>query len=366
MAYYGDFIGFQFGEHHFPDKENGFMLYRVSDGSRYTDPSVAQFQDTQTKIPGGDGTYYWDSFYTQRAITVQCAFDNLTEAHIRKIRQIFNGKAEDWLVFDETPFKRYRVKMQSPPQLKYIAFNEGEGRERIYKGELTLNFISYTPYAINTFKYLSEVVDAGASTDIGEDTTEATPIGRYYWYEGGALNFSKYEASKKEWLPSVGLLDEPITQNGSNNEYYIYNPGDIPTDHQITLNIADAIAAGTSLQIDLLEPYGAEASPSYEVFNKMTLSNVTKIDDNDFYIQIDSATNLIYGLGANKDKTGSLYNKFLVNGNFFKLPVSTMTVVPSSPNVGTCYAVSVYSGAAQSSLIQGYQIVSVDYDYLFH
>jgi hypothetical protein len=41
MAYYGDFIGFQFGEHHFPDKENGFMLYRVSDGSRYTDPSVA-------------------------------------------------------------------------------------------------------------------------------------------------------------------------------------------------------------------------------------------------------------------------------------------------------------------------------------
>lgn len=366
MAYYGDFIGFQFGEHHFPDKENGFMLYRISDGSRYTDPSVAQFQDTQTKIPGGDGTYYWDSFYTQRAITVQCAFDNLTEAHIRKIRQIFNGKVEDWLIFDETPFKRYRVKMQSPPQLKYIAFNEGEDRERIYKGELTLNFISYTPYAINTFKYLNEVVDAGASTDIGEDTTEATPIGRYYWYEGGALNFSKYEASKKEWLPSVGLLDEPISQNDSHNQYYIYNPGDIPTDNQITLNITDAIAAGTSLQVDLLEPYGAEASPSYGEFNKMTLSNVTKVDNNDFYIQIDSATNLIYGLDANKDRTGSLYNKFLVNGDFFKLPVSTMTVVPSSPNVGTCYAVSVYSGAVQNSLTQGYQIVSLDYDYLFH
>ena len=246
MAYYGDFIGFQFGEHHFPDKENGFMLYRVSDGSRYTDPSVAQFQDTSTKIPGGDGTYYWDSFYTQRAITVQCAFDNLTEAHIRKIRQIFNGKAEDWLIFDETPFKRYRVKMQSPPQLKYIAFNEGEDRERIYKGELTLNFISYTPYAINTFKYLSEVVDAGASTDIGEDTTEPTPIGRYYWYEGGALNFSKYEASKKEWLPSVGLLEsDPNGQNYYANPYYVYNPGDVPTDWEVTVAAADVTANAT-------------------------------------------------------------------------------------------------------------------------
>jgi len=41
MAYYGDFIGFQFGEHHFPDKTTGLMLYRVSSSDRYNDPSVA-------------------------------------------------------------------------------------------------------------------------------------------------------------------------------------------------------------------------------------------------------------------------------------------------------------------------------------
>ena len=60
MGYYGDFMGFQFGEYHSYD----LGLLRVSDGSRYNDVSIPNFSDTVTKIPGGDGTYYWDSFYT--------------------------------------------------------------------------------------------------------------------------------------------------------------------------------------------------------------------------------------------------------------------------------------------------------------
>lgn len=350
MAYYGDFIGFQFGEHHFPDKENGFMLYRVSDGSRYTDPSVAQFQDTSTKIPGGDGTYYWDSFYTQRAITVQCAFDSLTEAQIRKIRQIFNGKAEDWLIFDETPFKKYRVKMQSPPQIKYLAFNEGEGKERIYKGEVTLNFISYTPYAIDNFKTTNVVVD------IGQDSSEITPIGRYYWYQDGGLNFSKYAASKSEWLPSVPLLEEPLTQSQP-GWYWVYNPGDIPTDCKIRVNVADAIAAGTDFRIVIRIPNENQSSTP---ITKMRFGQITRIDDGDYFLEIDSSTNLIYGTSVNYEKTGSLYNKFLTSGDFFKIPVSTKVPTPSNPQTYDCIAIAAMSsGSATFSTF-------VDYNYLYY
>lgn len=153
MKYYGDFLGFQFGSYHSRD----LGLYRVSDGDRYNDVSIPNFTDTTQKIPGGDGTYYWDSFYTQRTFTINTAFDDLSESQLRNIRQIFNGKAEDWLIFDEVPYKKYRVKVQNPPQIKYHTFREdykdGEYlRPRVYKGEITFQFISYTPYAIDNFK----------------------------------------------------------------------------------------------------------------------------------------------------------------------------------------------------------------------
>lgn len=153
MKYYGDFLGFQFGSYHSRD----LGLYRVSDGDRYNDVSIPNFTDTTQKIPGGDGTYYWDSFYTQRTFTINTAFDSLSESQLRNIRQIFNGKAEDWLILDEVPYKKYRVKVQNPPQIKYHSFREdykdGEYlRPRVYKGEIIFQFISYTPYAIDNFK----------------------------------------------------------------------------------------------------------------------------------------------------------------------------------------------------------------------
>jgi hypothetical protein len=36
-------------------------------------------QDKTVQIPGGDGTYYFGSYYTQRQFTIPFAFDGLTE-----------------------------------------------------------------------------------------------------------------------------------------------------------------------------------------------------------------------------------------------------------------------------------------------
>ena len=309
MGYYGDYIGFQFGDYHSHD----LGLVRVSDGSRYTDPSVPNFSDTTQKIPGGDGTYYWDSFYTQRTFTIQCAFDKLSEAQVRKIRQVFNGKAEDWLVFDEVPYKKYRVKMQSPPQFKYLTFDENDIRPgqtgydyekaRTYKGELTLNFISYYPYAISTFKYLNEVP-------------------------------ATYQSNLSEWKDSVGLIDisvssptinAAIATATSTTTQYIYNPGDLETDCTIRIGIADATAVET-IELHVWVSVGSRTDSWTGLADrKIILTGITQQHEYDECIVIDTSTNLVYGEDDPSDgsKTGSLYNKFLTSGDFFKLPFST-------------------------------------------
>ena len=317
MGYYGDFMGFQFGKYHSHD----LGLVRVSDGSRYTDPSVPAFTDTVTKVPGGDGTYYWDSFYSQRTFNVQCAFDNLNEAQIRKIRQIFDGKVEDWLIFDETPFKKYRVKVQAPPQMKYLAFNEGSGRERIYKGELTLQFISYTSYAIQTFKYIDQATYVNSA-----GTTVAFP-------------------NKSEWQNSVGLLSSSNTavSTQSGNTFYVYNPGDVPTDTLITFT-APATAATMTIT------YTRPGDPAQQL-GQLILTDIVKASS-DSNIIIDSARNLIYGVDSSGNQTGNLYNKYITAGDFFKIAVSSVALPTQS---SSCDSIS--CAAAQ---------ISVDYNYLYY
>lgn len=316
MGYYGDFMGFQFGDYHSHD----LGLKRVSDGSRYKDVSIPNFTDTTTKIPGGDGTYYWGSYYSQRVFSVQCAFDDLNAAQVRKIRQVFNGKAEGWLTFDEEPFKQYRVKVQAPPQFTYIAFSEGP-TNRTYKGELTIQFISYTPYAINTFKYLDQ-----ANYVNGSGVTVAYP-------------------NKIEWQDSVNLINSnnSYISTTATNTFYVYNPGDVPTDNLITFQ-APASAATMTLT------YNRQGS-SVNRLGQLVLTDIVKIGS-DVNIVVDSAKNLIYGVDLSGTQTGNLYNKYITAGDFFKIAVSSVQP-PTSRSVLD------YVQCTSRS-------ITVDYNYLYY
>jgi phage-related protein len=61
----------------------------------------------------------------------------------------FSDKKMHKLIFDETPYKFYYVKLKSSPSIKNLCFDEGENRERIYKGEMDLEFVCPTPYAFS-------------------------------------------------------------------------------------------------------------------------------------------------------------------------------------------------------------------------
>lgn len=252
----GDFLGFTLGEIH----SEQLNITRVSSSDRYNDILTPTFQDSTVQVPGKDGTYFWDTFYTQRPFTIDFAFDDLRDEDLRRLRQIFGFKGVKPLVFDEFPYKKYMVKCSAPPTLKYICFDYQD--IRIYKGEGSVNLVAYYPYGIGTsdaiFTHASEVV-----------------------------------------VVNDGDLESPLK--------FIYAINDAQNLQYIKLKDED----GT-------------------VLNQLILNGIQQLG-NDTYILIDSKTHLIDGLDVNFNKTGNLYNRFVMSGDFFDMPLGKYIIESNVP-----------------------------------
>ena len=275
-----DFCGFTWrGDH-----SSKYGIVRVSDGSRYNDTILPAFQDTTQKMPGSDGTLYWESFYTNKTFSVNIAFDHLTEDNYRKLRQWLNGKDRGELVFDEAPYKAYTVKLQSAPQLKTICFNEDN--QRIYKGEGTISFVAYYPFARGVYKFKYNIPETVTNTE--------------------------------EWIGASGL-DGAVKDNynsfsegGSCN---LYNAGDLPTDFKLIVNIENN---PTNITLKNSED---------KTIGSLNFSLAAQ--GNDTYVRFNSATQLIEGLiktDGGIELTGNLYNKYITEGDWFKIPVGESVI----------------------------------------
>ena len=80
-----DFQGFRFGKIHTSD----LNLEVVSVSNRYEARTLPSPVDTIQDVPGGDGQYYFGSVNKNREITVNVAFDNISENDYRRIKQLF-------------------------------------------------------------------------------------------------------------------------------------------------------------------------------------------------------------------------------------------------------------------------------------
>lgn len=295
MALSGDFIGFTFNGVHSSD----MGIIRTSNGSRFNENLLPASTDKTVQIPGGDGTYYFGSNYTQRQIPISIATDELTETQFRQLKQWLGDKQIHPLVFDEAPYKTYMVKTSSIPTLKFICFdnitkNNGEiVVNRVYKGEGSLQFIAYFPFARCTKKYLSEYTDS----------------------------------NKEEWASASGLLTTQGGYDGTGAEINLYNPGDVETDFF-------AYYARTSLK-RLTKIYINSNILNFDFSNN---DNVI-----DTYIRINSKANLIEGCNENFKPTGTLYNKFITSGDFFKIPTGENQLLSVGANC-----------------------VKIEYDYLYY
>ena len=191
----GDFLGFTFGGVH----SSSLGIVRTSDGSRYNENLLPEFEDKIVKVSGRDETYYFGSEYKQRTFEIKIAFEDMTEKQLRQLRQLMSGQELKDLIFDEAPYKVYKVKANGTPNLSYLVFDE-EYR-RIYKGEGTLQFIAYFPFARSRFKYREDY------------TANNIP-------EWGGI-----EDNKMAWLDASGIPS-------NNREYSIILPAyDMGTQH---------------------------------------------------------------------------------------------------------------------------------------
>ena len=267
-----DYVGFTFNGTH----SSQLGIVRTSDGSRFNENLLPTIQDKTVQVPGGDGTYYFGSFYTQKPFNIQFAFDDLTEQEFAELKKWLGDKKVHELIFDETPYKAYQAKITGSATMKYIPFEEG-ATNRLYKGEGSVQFTAYYPYAKSTFKFLDEC--------------EAT--NKLEWKAASAM---------KETQGVYDIL------NDNKNQILLYNPGDIEAEFQLKIEF-DETGALPKFGISL-NNYSGRA---------LSFKNISR-QGYDKYIQIDSKLNLVEGYNEDGTKSGNLYNKYIIAGQFFKIP----------------------------------------------
>ena len=272
MENYGDFCGFKFNGHH----SSEFGLIRVTKSNRYNDNLVPTFKDTTVEVPGGNGTYYFDSKYTQRSFSISVAFDSVTESQLRLMRQVFNGTDMGDLIFDEAPYKAYKAKIQSAPQLTMLCFDSDGGR--VYKGEGTFQFICYDPFAHSVHKFLDEYTDT----------------------------------NKSEWAAASGLLE---TQGGidvaNSPSIQVYNAGDIDVPFEVFFPVTGI---------------GSIYIQSQHSMQELIMADSITAKGSDTYLGINSKTKLVRGYtqaGTTWVPTGNLYNEYVLGGEFLMIPAHT-------------------------------------------
>lgn len=196
-----DYTGFRWNGKH--TSQLGLTI--VSSSSRYSLNPISSIINNTVDVPGGDGQYFFNSTYGPKKWTINFAFDNLDDYQWRDLLNWLYHKDTSDLVFDELPYKAYNAKLEGTPTVNYLCFTEAREKQketgidkdtlepydwgsydpasyithaedgtdnfdtmyykkRIYRGEGTLNFVAFFPYAYSArnynnqyMKYLDEV-----------------------------------------------------------------------------------------------------------------------------------------------------------------------------------------------------------------
>ena len=209
-----DFIGFTFNGLH---SWYNLGVLRVTKGDRIVEMLAPQMKDVTAEATGNDGQFYFGTWHQTKTFQIDVAFDNLSEERFRKWKRFCNGKELGDLIFDEMPYKVYTAKITGTPQLDFLCFDE-DGK-RVYKGEGSIQFTCYWPYA-HTPNHQTKISARDSDTDTplqfcGPENTTAGKELQYY---------PEYYGNKDLWGPASGI---PTGEDG--NQFATgCNFGDMP------------------------------------------------------------------------------------------------------------------------------------------
>ena len=273
-----DFLGFTFnGKHSYLDLG---VLRTINDRMQHS--LSPDMNDITADNPGGEGMYYFGSRHKSRKFSIDFAFDHLTEQQMRDWKRFCSNKELSDLIFDEEPYKVYTAKITGAPILKTIPFNENG--ERIYKGEGTLEFTCYWPYAHTP----------------DENTKVSTRLFANGKFDADGKLLDNYldflYATKSQWSPTSGITTHTAGMN----------PGDVPAPFVYSLD--GEVKEETEITIDDL---------------KITIGQDT------YNLKWDSKTGIVSG--TTSSDPASLRKPIVYSGNSLGgIPVGGTTTLPQT------------------------------------
>ena len=333
-------MGFSFDNIHSDD----LNIIRVSNGDRYDEDLHPEFEDYTLTVPGRDGELYFGSDFKNKTITIDIAFDRLTERDFRRIRKLFSVRKPCKLVFDERPYKVYMAKINKPVELNYICFTEeqkipysefynvtdsaglpdgirmvddGEGNrirekidpwhytgvsQRIYKGEGSIEFICTNPFAKSQFKTLEEY---NRYNNIEE------------WQDAsGILSSTDYET----WGLDRIHLDSDV--EGYNAYIPVYNAGDIDAPFYLYIPYTNTGDYNFGTIAPESGDYILISMDDTSLILKPITARKHMISENG--VIINTNNHLIEGVVYNSElkswtTTGEIYNNYIAGGDFGKI-----------------------------------------------
>lgn len=402
----GDFIGFTIGDYHSSD----LGIIRTSDGSRFNENLLPTFTDKTAKVPGRDETLYFRTEYDKKEFPISFAFDSLTESQFRLLKQVLGKKEIQNLIFDEHPYKVYRVKPSSAPTIKYICFEENS--ERVYKGEGSITFVAYYPFAKSRFKYKEDynyltipewkyTVDNKdewllASGIRGKNDFQSsgttTPYGVFKCTEFrynltldedgiSVIKNSDGSALTKEQISSK-LPDSSFYSFGGIFRTRLYNPGDLETAFKLIINTADYNWADTNYEKEILTYNITMTLSSKSKTKKLIIKDINLYGDDaeNWGFIVNSYNHLIEGIIEDGTKNGKIYNECIASGDFFNVSTTPTLELKDFPiltiDVLITSATSSLSSAELDLLpdigsdarggIERKSSLTYDYDYLYY
>ena len=212
-----DFIEFSFNGESCADHG----IIRISGGDRYDDSLNPTKKEVTADAPNSDGEYFFESYDKQKVFDIKFAFDNLTEVQLRGLRKWFGNKNICDLWFHENPYKVYSAKVTGQPSITAIPFGY-QNEERIYKGDGTVQFTCYWPYA-----HTPDYVQKKNGTN----------------YNGKLITSYSEFGTKSQWEGASGL-----TATNTDDVCKGENPGDLPA--PFIIRITGSVPAGSTITVN--------------------------------------------------------------------------------------------------------------------
>lgn len=343
MELKGSFIGFTYGGVH----SSKLGIFRTTTSNRNSIELHSPTTDKLITIDGLNENYYFGSSYRKKDINISYAFYGLSEEQIKQLKQIFSSKQICSLILDEEPYKVWSVKVTGNAICKHLCF-EVDG-QRIYHGEGTLVFTAFFPFARSRYEFLDDYTFENIREWIdpnGQLAGEAIPDIIYpailsYGEEitDSAGRIVAVEQDFQQWLTEMELLMDSEIQSTSiessidffadngmyynleewaeascipykdgygyqgDGQYNLYNAGDLPISFKLYLP-QDKLNSSTTLVCGE---------------NTFTFSSLQLIEG-DAYLLYDGTSCMLKGCNEMRKETGTIYNKYITSGNFFKLP----------------------------------------------